>query len=343
MKVINTADPQVKPSVVMLIYGEGGVGKTSFAATAPNPILADCENGAKYFGLRGIKLDVAQIQNWTDMNFQTGFGSILKGDKYETVIIDPVGELMEKLKAYMIQKSDRKLVQGDGSPSMAGWGWLKDTMRSYIKVLRDLNKHIIIIAHVSEEKDEERMVKRPLIQTKISSDLVNMVDIVGYFTVARGENGEEKRVIYVDPANDKIVCKDRTGQLGKYIEPDFSKIIRAVQGTETFKWSKAPKQPAVESKLEETGQSVKPVSKAPAKPKQVAKEPIRDEDIPVIDTDEPVGDQAQLSKTREESQMADGCPQCGGPITLAERQYSLKMYKSEMCRGCQKEFKATMG
>ena len=53
MKLMNTMDKIVKPSILMCVYGEGGVGKTTFCSTAPNPIMADCENGAKYFGLRG--------------------------------------------------------------------------------------------------------------------------------------------------------------------------------------------------------------------------------------------------------------------------------------------------
>ncbi|KKK59781.1 hypothetical protein LCGC14_3030910, partial [marine sediment metagenome] len=35
-------------------------------------------------------------------------------------------------------------------------------------------------------------------------------------------------------------AKDRTGQLGKVIEPDFAKIIKACQGTKKYKWSKTP-------------------------------------------------------------------------------------------------------
>ncbi len=50
----------------MVVYSEGG-GKTTFAATAPRPIIADCENGSKYFGLRGIATDVALIEKWDDM------------------------------------------------------------------------------------------------------------------------------------------------------------------------------------------------------------------------------------------------------------------------------------
>lgn len=218
----------------MMVYGMGGVGKTTFGATAPKPLLVDCENGAKYFGLRGIDVDVAKVGSWSDLE---GIFDVAKSGEYETIVIDPVGELMEKLKRYMIAKADRKLVQADGSPSMAGWGWLKDTMRATIKTLRDSGVHLILVAHVDEKADEDRLVKRPMIMTKLSDELVNMVDIVGYMTTVQDPDDGEKRVILVDPASDKYVAKDRTGQLGKIIPPQFDAIIKAVQGTEKFAWS----------------------------------------------------------------------------------------------------------
>lgn len=261
MKIYNTSSPQFKPSVVMMLYGEGGVGKTTFGATAPKPIIADCENGAKYFGMRGISVDVAQIEKWADMR---EFLDYVKSDKVETVVVDPIGELMDKLKRHMLAMGDTKLVQKDGSPTMAGWGWLKKTMRDFIKVLRDTGKNVILIAHIEENKDEDRLVKRPKIETKISDDIVNMVDVVGYMTVVQ-EEGETKRIIIVDPGNDKYTAKDRTGQLGKVIEPDFSKIVKACQGTETFAWSK----PAAKPKAPKAPQQ----AVAP-KAEQVAAEPV---------------------------------------------------------------------
>src|SRR3990167_3585272 len=115
MQITKSNDPQAKPSIIMLVYGNGGVGKTTFAATAPKPLLVDCENGSKYFGLRGIEVDVAKVSQWSDME---GLFDIAKSGKYETIIIDPIGELMEELKRYMVLKADKKLVQSDGSPSM---------------------------------------------------------------------------------------------------------------------------------------------------------------------------------------------------------------------------------
>lgn len=233
MKLINTQAPTFKPSVVMLVYGEGGVGKTTLSSTAPNPILADCENGTKYFSMRGINMDIAQIEKWGDMK---EFLDIAKSEKYETIILDPIGELMDKLKRFMIAMNDSKLVQKDGSPTMAGWGWLKSRLRDYIKVLRDTGKHIIIVAHIEEKDDEGRLVKRPKVETKLSDDLVNMVDIVAYMTVVN-DGEESRRVLLVDPSSDKFVAKDRTGQLGKVIPPRFDEIVKACQGTEKYKWS----------------------------------------------------------------------------------------------------------
>lgn len=276
----------------MLVYGAGGVGKTTFASTAPKPLLVDCENGAKYFGLRGIKMDVAQVATWSDME---GLFDIAKSGEYDTIILDPIGELMEKLKRFMILKGDKKLVMSDGSPTMAGWGWLKDTMRSTIKILRDSGVNLLINAHVSETMDEEKLVKRPMIMTKLSEEIINMVDVVGYMQVITVE-GEEKRVIMVDPASDKYVAKDRTGQLGKIIPPDFSEIIHACQGTKTFKWSSEKAKETKEDNAvppdEETPKSINDtvndkVAKAKAK-KTATKKSAKSEEVePEEDNAEP--------------------------------------------------------
>ncbi len=44
-----------------------GVGKTTFAATAPRPIIADRENGSKYLTSRHCSRREALIEKWDDM------------------------------------------------------------------------------------------------------------------------------------------------------------------------------------------------------------------------------------------------------------------------------------
>lgn len=241
MKIIKTGDPSQKPSALMLVYGEGGVGKTTFASTAPKPLLLDFENGSKYLGIRGINIDTVQIKDWqkwaTKGNPNPSADGTLRdpeliktiqsGD-YDTIVIDPIGEAMDKLINSVAHHPDAKMRQRDGSPTMAGWGYVKKTFRDFVKFLRDSGKHVILVGHVAEEQDDNRIVKRPLIATKISQDVVNMVDIVGYMTT-RIEDGEEKRVIIVDPASDKYTAKDRTGQLGTELSPDFKDIISSIE------------------------------------------------------------------------------------------------------------------
>ena len=98
-------------------------------------------------------------------------------------------------------------------------------------------KNVILVAHIDEKEDEGRMIKRPMIATKISAELVNMVDIVGYMTVV-SDGEKERRVILVDPTSDKYVAKDRTGTLGKVIAPNFTQIIKAINGDKKYKWAK---------------------------------------------------------------------------------------------------------
>ena len=223
LKIQKTTDPQTKPSVVMMVYGAGGVGKTTFATSAPKPLIVDFENGTKYLGMRGIDVDVVHLTQWQDV---TQLGEAMAD--YETIVLDPIGEVMESAKRHMIRNLGGKYVQKDGSPTMAGWGWMKEAVRSLIKYLRNSGKHVILIAHVDEKSDEERLVKRPLIATKLSDEIINMVDIVGYMVNVAGEDGEIKRAILVDADDDKYEAKDRTGRLGRVIKPDFQNIVDTV-------------------------------------------------------------------------------------------------------------------
>jgi len=219
----------------MMVYGDGGVGKTTFASTAPKPVMADGEGGTKYFGLRDISMDVARIETWNDM---LKFYETVKKDDYETVVLDPLNELMEKLLVYMQGQKNSKLVQRDGNPTMAGWGWLKQNMRQLLKQFRDLDKHLILITHVAEDKDEESLIKRPAMMTKLSQEVVNMVDIVAYMRVVKAEDGAAKRILMIQPESDRYVAKDRTGKLGEIIEPNFGNIIEGVRGNKQFAWLK---------------------------------------------------------------------------------------------------------
>lgn len=202
-------------------------------------MLLDFENGAKYFGDRGIEVDVARFDKWVAPNEKAELAKAIQN--YETIIVDPIGEAMEKLINDTETVKGAKYRQQSGDLTMAGWGQVKKEMRNFIKYLRDTGKNIVLVAHVDEKHDEDRIIKRPMIATRLSDELVTMVDVVGYMSVVT-RDGEEVRVISVDASDDKIISKDRTGKLGRYIKPDYS-YIREVLEEKKVEEKKTPKKP----------------------------------------------------------------------------------------------------
>jgi hypothetical protein len=230
-----TGSESFKPSVVMLVYGHGGVGKTTFACSAPNAVVADCEGGTKYLGRRGINAKVARIQTWQDI--EEFYLTIAKDTTAETIVIDPVNEALEKLLASL--KKNKTFTNAADGLTLQGWGVAKDKMRQFLKALRDLGKHVIVIAHVAEEKDEDSSLKkRPRLAANLSQELIDMMDIVAFMDIAKGTDGEVKRILRVQPESDKFEAKDRTNTLGPIVEPDFKKIIEAVVENKQFSWTK---------------------------------------------------------------------------------------------------------
>lgn len=202
----------------MLIYGEPGLGKTTFAATAPNPILADAEMGANFLGLRGFNIDIVRIKKWEDMQ---EFYKLIEKSQYKTVVLDPVNELLEKLIHSL--KDESRLTTINNTLTLQGWGIAKERMKAMLKTFRDLEKNVIVIAHADEPRDEERYIRRPRIQANLAGDLEAMMDIVGYLSLAK-EGKRTVRRLYLAPS-DTFHAKDRTGTLPTCIDsPTFDKV-----------------------------------------------------------------------------------------------------------------------
>jgi len=217
MLIENTAQIKAEDNLVMIVYGKGGVGKTTFAASAPKTLILDFENGTKYLGERGLKADVARFKTWFTTDDKKDLQRVLSN--YQTVVIYPLGEAMEKLMDYETGGivNNKQYWTGDGNLTMAGWGEAKKLMRKFIKYLRDTGKNVIIVSHVSEIQTEQGLEHRIQIATKLSNEIPNIVDIISYMGVQKKDDNIV-RVLYTPAQGGSFDSKDRSGRLPMTVE-----------------------------------------------------------------------------------------------------------------------------
>jgi hypothetical protein len=214
MTIENTKDIDPGQNIVMVVYSRGGVGKTTFAASAPNPIIFDFENGTKYLGERGIDVPVVRMNNWFTSKDKAELSELFKN--YDSIVVDPLGEAMDKL-IYSPEIAGKKYRTGDGSPTMAGWGEIKRQMRNFIKWLRGTGKNIIIVAHEKEIQTEEGLTHRIQVATGLADEIPNMVDVISYMAVNRKDE-RQTRALYTPAQGGSFDSKDRLGRIPEIVE-----------------------------------------------------------------------------------------------------------------------------
>lgn len=230
MEIKKTTDVKLMPTINMLIYGAPGVGKTTFSANTEDCLIADVEGGAVFLGLHGIEASVARVEKWDDLN------EVLKAVKeggYKTVVIDPIGELLEKL---IDSLKKNGYGQGRGETltlSLQGWGVAKEQFKTMMRKFRDINCNVILVAHTNEKKDEERTTVRPKMQASLDEDVCAMMHIVGFMKL-ESDGKKTTRKLYMQPT-EKYYAKDRIGLLPAVMEePTFNKVRDTIINNEFF-------------------------------------------------------------------------------------------------------------
>ena len=213
LKIVKANELQKNATINMLIYGSPGVGKTTFASTAPKPLIIDLENGTLAITDRDV--DVAKVENLNDVREALRYA--LKNG-YETVVIDSLTRYSELLMEEILNRKKRE------KPQIQDWGELVSSIKKLIWKLQSKNINTIFITLETEEKDEDTLVKRPNIPGQLKTAIPAIVDIVGYMIAKR--DGE--RVIAVNPT-EKWYAKDRSGKLPAFVEPDFQKILEIIR------------------------------------------------------------------------------------------------------------------
>lgn len=135
----------------MIIYGAPGVGKTTLAASAPNPILFDLDKGIQRIRAQHRPL-VSRVSRYEELIADIKSETVSECD---TIIIDTGGALITLLQDFAMRKDPVNKTKS-GSISQKGFGAVKQEFVNLTNNLKtNLNKNIIYVFHSTEEKNKE--------------------------------------------------------------------------------------------------------------------------------------------------------------------------------------------
>ena len=174
LKILSASDPLPVEQLVVAIYGQPGIGKTTLAFTAEAPLLLDFDKGA--YRAVGRK-DTVQIESWPDVT------NITEADlaPYKTVIVDTAGRALDVLTQDIIRR-DVKMGKG-GALTLQGYGRLKVEFSAWLKSLRSFGKDVILIAHATEQKNGDETVMRLDVQGGSKDEIYKSADVMGWLHV----------------------------------------------------------------------------------------------------------------------------------------------------------------
>jgi hypothetical protein len=192
INIIPPSEPIKVTNLIVTIYGEPGVGKTSLAYSASKPLMLDFDLGAQ----RALgRKHTVRINNWSEI------ANISAEDlaEYDTVIIDTLGSMLNCLIVDLI-KHNPKLAQRSGALTQKGYGDLGVAFSAFLNKIKSFHKDIIIIAH-SEEKieNDERYTRLSCSGNSAKTVIHKDSDLIGYM-FAR----ERKRILDFNFSNSHL-------------------------------------------------------------------------------------------------------------------------------------------
>ena len=160
----------------ILIAGYPGIGKSTLALSAPNPLHIDVDRGVDRVSAIFRKPFIQPVDY-----------DELKGDlvpenlrDFDTLVFDTGGQLIKLMSSWAI-KQHQQNGQRDGSLSLKGYGAVgREFERLMNYCYYELNKNIVVLFHAKEEKDGDNTRLRLLVEGQTKDNVWQPMDLGGY-------------------------------------------------------------------------------------------------------------------------------------------------------------------
>lgn len=203
-----------------VIFGVGGAGKSTLAATAPKPVIMDSNQGTLSFADRpGYEHVVSEaVESTTDLdrafNNCRGTGKKDWRKKYQTIVYDHFDDIqsivLDELQIRVVERDDRRdLDQIDRKE----YGIMGNKLRRYVRAMKRIPMHKILICGEMESNETGQLI--PSLIGGMKHQLPYLVDHVAYLRV--GKKGV--RYLHLQPT-DTFYAKTRAW----WLTPEQCKI-----------------------------------------------------------------------------------------------------------------------
>jgi hypothetical protein len=160
----------------MLIAGYPGIGKSTLALSAPNPLHIDVDFGIDRIEPRYRKAYIQPRSYDEILEDLTPIGV----QDFDTLVFDTGGKLISLMSLWAIKK-DAKYGQRDGSLSLKGYGFVgKEFVRLMDFCFYELQKNIVIVFHATEEKDGDNTRLRIKVEGQTKNNVWEPMDLGGF-------------------------------------------------------------------------------------------------------------------------------------------------------------------
>lgn len=215
---------------ITLIYGPPKVGKSTFGARMPKPLLLAFERG--YNAIPGV---IAQdITSWGEMKqVMRELKKPEVQENFKSIVVDTIDIAADFAQKYVCNQLGIENI-GDGGWTTNGWAKYKKEFEDVFRTLAQLGYAIVFISH-----DKEKTIKPQngteyqqigsSMQSSALSIIENMADIIGYAHPKVNLDGTTQRVLTLRSLDNSIRCGCRF----RYIEPEipfsYEALTKALQ------------------------------------------------------------------------------------------------------------------